>query len=212
MKILVVAATQQEIEPFSKLNSGVETLISGVGIPSTVYHLTKKLLGERYDLVIQAGIGGSFTKKIKNGEVIAVEKDAFSDIGAEENKEFKTLFQMGFGNENDFPFRNGWLENNSQALEETHLRRMKAITINTIHDRKKQSKMVNKIFKAQVESMEGAAFHFVCLQLNTAFLQLRGISNVVGERDKSKWKIKDAIENLNSELKILIDSLCKPRG
>jgi futalosine hydrolase len=48
--------------------------------------------------------------------------------------------------------------------------------------------------------MEGAAFHYVCLQQKINFLQLRGISNDVGQRDKSKWKLKESVENLNKEL------------
>jgi futalosine hydrolase len=35
---------------------------------------------------------------------------------------------------------------------------------------------------------------------NIPFLQVRSLSNFVGERDKSKWQIKEAIENLNKEL------------
>ena len=48
--------------------------------------------------------------------------------------------------------------------------------------------------------MECAALHYVCLQQNVPFLQIRSVSNEVGERDKSKWKIKEAVENLNNEL------------
>jgi futalosine hydrolase len=55
--------------------------------------------------------------------------------------------------------------------------------------------------------MEGAAFHYACLQMNTSFLQLRGISNVVGERDKNKWKMKEAIGNLNNELSKILQVL-----
>ena len=53
--------------------------------------------------------------------------------------------------------------------------------------------------------MEGAALHFIGLHQKISFIQLRSISNTVGERDKSKWKIKEAICNLNKELKILVD-------
>ena len=74
MKILVVAATQLEIEPFINLKNNTGVLICGVGIPSTVYHLTKKLLQEKYDLAIQAGIAGTFSKKLKKGEVVVVEQ------------------------------------------------------------------------------------------------------------------------------------------
>ena len=45
--------------------------------------------------------------------------------------------------------------------------------------------------------MEGAAFHYVCLMKNIPFLQLRAVSNYIGERDKSKWKIAEAIEEVN---------------
>lgn len=204
MKILVVAATQQEITPFIKENNNVETLVCGVGIPSTVYLLTRKLLQEKYDVIIQAGIGGSFSKKIKNGEVVAVKQDAFADIGAGEKKKFKTIFELGFGNENEFPFTNGYLINTSEILHLSNLKKVNAVTINKINDRKKQTKMLKKMFEAEIESMEGAAFHFVCLQQSVQFLQLRSISNKVGERDKTKWNIKDAVENLNIELLKLI--------
>lgn len=209
MKILVVAATQFEIEPFIKLNPECDVLICGVGIPSTVYHLTKKLIEEKYGFIIQAGIGGSFFKELKMGEVVAVGQDAFADIGATENKKIKTIFQLGLGDENEFPFKNGWLVNTSAILKTTVLDKVNAVTVNMINDRKKQIKHLKNNFAVDIESMEGAAFHYVCLQQNIPFLQIRSISNKVGERDKKKWKIKEAVENLNSELQKLVDLINK---
>ncbi len=208
MKILIVAATFHEIQSVLNLhNNNIDILICGVGIPSTVYHLTNKLVQQKYDLVIQAGIGGSFSKKIKTGDVVAIAQDAFADIGAEENKKFKTIFQMGFGDENKFPFRKGCLYNDSEILQSAHLKNVKAVTINKISDSKKQTKQLKALFDADIESMEGAAFHFVCLQQNIQFLQIRSISNKVGERDKKKWEIAKAINNLNQELIKLINSI-----
>jgi futalosine hydrolase len=83
------------------------------------------------------------------------------------------------------------------------------VTVNKISDRKKQSKQLKENFTADIESMEGAAFHFVCLQQNISFLQLRSISNKVGERDKTKWCMTEAIVNLNRELTDLVDSINK---
>ena len=62
-------------------------------------------------------------------------------------------------------------------------------------------------FGADIESMEGAAFHYVCLQEKIKFLQLRSISNIAGERDKTKWTMKEAIVNLNIELKKLVKNI-----
>ena len=57
--------------------------------------------------------------------------------------------------------------------------------------------------------MEGAALHYVCLQENIAFLQLRSVSNDVGVRDKTKWDIRSAIDRLNEQLIRLLEQLHK---
>lgn len=200
MKVLLVAATNEEIAPITNKGNLVETLICGVGIPATIYHLTKKLLHESFDIVIQAGIAGTFSKKFHPGEVVIVKQDAFADIGVMENKKMKTVFDMGFGNRDEFPFTNGVLVNNSSLIQYTGLKKVNAITVNTITDSEKQNKHFKKLFNADIESMEGAAFHYVCLQQRVPFLQIRAVSNQVGERDKSKWRIKEAIENLEITL------------
>jgi futalosine hydrolase len=48
--------------------------------------------------------------------------------------------------------------------------------------------------------MEGAGLHYTCRMLQIPFLQLRGISNLVGERNKENWKISLAIEQVNQSL------------
>jgi futalosine hydrolase len=55
--------------------------------------------------------------------------------------------------------------------------------------------------------MEGAAFHFACLQEKIPFLQLRCISNYVEVRDKSKWNIPLAVKNLNQVLVEVVEAM-----
>lgn len=214
MKLLLIAATDFEIEPvFNEQATTAEpgkrfdVLISGIGMQSTIYHLTKKLFEKKYDIVIQAGIAGAFSKKIKKGEVVLVKQDAFGDLGIEEKGEFKTLFDAGFADENEFPFENGVLVNTYDITKVTQLKLVNGVTVNKITDRKKHVKNLRKKFNADIESMEGAALHYVCLRQKIKFLQLRSISNYVGVRDKSKWKIKTAIENLNTELTRIINTI-----
>src|SRR4051812_9224966 len=111
MRILLVAATTFEIDFFLAKNKHIEVLISGVGTPVTIYHLVKKLMQDNYDLVIQAGIAGSFSKKVKKAEVVLVKRDAFANVGVEEMGEFKTIFELGFADKNKHPFNGGWLVN-----------------------------------------------------------------------------------------------------
>ena len=92
-------------------------------------------------------------------------------------------------------------------FQKTDLSAVKAITVNKISDSALQRNQFVNNFNAAIETMEGAALHYVCLQEKIPFLQLRSISNYVGERDKTKWMMKEAIENLNNELQILINGL-----
>ena len=207
MNLLIVAATESEIEPILKENSKADILISGVGIPATVFHLTKKLIEKNYDLAIQAGVAGTFSHGFNLAEIVLVKKDVFADLGIDENGEFKTLFDNRFIDKNDFPYTNGCLINHHYFLEKTKLKVANAITINKITDDHVQLKKNQQQFDAEIESMEGAAFHYVCLQQKINFLQIRGISNVVGERDKTKWEMRNAIENLNKELLKIIKDL-----
>ncbi|MEO6812797.1 MAG: futalosine hydrolase [Ginsengibacter sp.] len=205
MKVLIVAATQFEIEPFLQRNATTDFLITGIGIPATIFHLTNKLLEKNYDLVINAGIAGSFNDKISLAEVVFVKEDTFGDIGILENGNFNTLFESGFGNANDFPFTNGGLINNNADAAKLNLPFAKAITVNRITDNVLELNNMQQKFSADIESMEGAAFHYVCLQKKISFLQIRAISNRVGERNKDNWEMKLAIRNLNNELLKLIN-------
>ena len=209
MRILVIAATKAEIEPFIGSNKNVEALITGVGVPSTLYLLQKKLLQKETDLVIQAGIAGSFTEAIDLGDVVLVKQDTFADIGMEEKEQFTSIFNSGFANKDAFPFSDGWLINSNDLLINLSLPAVKGITVNKVSDSLVQKQQLLKAFTPQVESMEGAALHYVCLQENIPFIQIRSISNFIGERDKSRWKLKAAITNLNEELNKLTDKLLR---
>jgi futalosine hydrolase len=206
--ILLIAATEFEIASFINYkHEKYDVLITGVGAPAALFHLQKRLHQLDYDLVIQAGIAGSFNNTLNLGEVVLIEKDTFGDIGMEEKNNFTPIFKSGFVDENEFPFENGWLKNNHPLLKQSSLNIVSAVTINKVSDSILQKDQLIKNFNPGIESMEGAAFHYVCLQENIPFVQIRSISNHVGERDKTKWKMKDAITNLNTELGKLVESI-----
>ena len=207
MQILLIAATEKEIEPFTATNPKTDVLITGVGVPNTIYHLQKRLHQIDYDLIIQAGIAGTFNRNILLGQTVFVKQDCFADLGIEEKEMYTPIFETGLVDKNEFPYSNGWLVNTSAYLQTTGLSLAKAITVNKISDSALQNQQFIKQFNPEIETMEGAALHYVCLQENIPFIQLRTVSNFVGDRDKTKWKMKEAIENLNSELTTLINRL-----
>ncbi len=200
MQILIVSATEMEIEPLRAANVAASFLITGVGSPACLFAVSKALSKKRYDLVIQAGIAGVFTREIDLGETVLVKKDLFADLGIYENGSFTPLVDTQLSGKNTPPYQEGWLINNNELLAGSRLKKVTAVTVNTVGDDPSIAHRYLDLYNAEIESMEGASFHYACLMEQIPFLQVRGISNRVGERLKSAWKINEAVNNLNEEL------------
>ena len=216
MKIVLVAATPFEIQPTldllqkkgSKVRSNeISFLITGVGAVSTTYSLSKEIHYTKPQLIVQAGIAGTFSE-IDLTQTVVIKEDCFADIGVVEDNHFKTVFEMGLSNPDQSPFTKGVLPNPyPHLLGLTNLPLVKGMSVNEISTDKNKIAWYQQNANAVVESMEGAAFHYVCLKEQVPFLQIRSISNRVGERDKPKWKMKESIESLNEKLILLLEKI-----
>ena len=210
--ILVVAATAKEINPFIELTrtgdiNNADILISGIGLTASTYHLAKQLALKKYDLVIQAGVAGCFDLAIPLGAVVAVKQDAIADQSVVELERLKTLFDLNLVPQDQYPYKKGWLINtNKEVLKKTKLKIVKGISVNQISTSKQMIKFYRDVFDPVTESMEGAALHYVCLMENVPFVQIRSISNYIGERNKKKWDMMDSIMNLNDSLMRIINN------
>jgi futalosine hydrolase len=205
MEVLLCAATRFEIDPTiqylaSQNIKNIDILVTGVGLIAATYHITKAVYQKRPQLILQAGIAGALDNNLKLGSVVIIESETIGDLGVMEQGSFRSLFDMEFVQENDRPWTNARLLNASGILDEILLPKVKGVSINEITTLPSRIERYKYTLGASVESMEGAALHYVGLMENIPFLQVRSLSNFVGERDKSKWHIKEAIENLNKEL------------
>jgi futalosine hydrolase len=216
---LVIAATAIEISPLlKKLKEdttfqpayNLDVLITGIGLTATTYHLTRYLSLKRPDLIIQAGVGGCFNRDIPLGSVLAVKKEALADQSVIELNQLKTLFDLKLVPENQHPFHKGWLVNRGDLLKQVRLKKVTGISVNEITTARSKVKFYEEHFSPVVESMEGAALHYVALMEQIPFLQLRAVSNYIAERNKSRWNMKESIANLNHELLKLLTTLKQP--
>ncbi len=213
MQILIVSATIFEIDKliedieFTQINENfysknfekesIDILITGIGIAFTIYSLTKTLNKKKYDLVLNIGIAGSLSKKLKIGDVVQVISEEFADLGIRSKDSFSTLFDTGFIKANKFPFVDGRLKAaNLKKQLIPKIKQVNGITVNAVNGNKKEIEELKKKFNPDIESMEGAAVFYVCLMEKLAFTEIRSISNYVEERNKENWDIPLAINNL----------------
>lgn len=210
MKILIVSATPFECFDFREMVSSeaaalaerglyIDFLIGGVGMLHTSVRLMDYLQSTEVDVAIQMGVAGSFREELPPLALVQVVSEAFGDMGAEEERGNLDLFEMNLWEVNEPPFENKLLFAPElfplpqfRGLPEAH-----GITVNMTSGRADTIAVRRKKFAADIESMEGAAFHFICRQKNIPFRQIRCISNRVTPRDTSAWKMKQAIEKLN---------------
>ena len=218
-KLLITAATELEISEllqylnnnyqqlqtylYQKNNLVVYVLITGVAAINTTYQLTCFFAeNKNIDIAINVGIAGIADKSATLATVYKITKDVFADMGATSPKgEFIDVFDMDFINPNQYPYTNKYLHsanpnNLFQFLVDTN-----AVTQNKISSTTAELDYFYKKYPFHLESMEGAAFFYVCSMCKIpAFLQVRAVSNYIEPRDKSRWQIKLAIHNLNKTI------------
>lgn len=214
IRILVVAATSIEIAPFvhhltqkfvqtnegtfSKGNIEFKIAITGVGIMQTTFYLTEAIYKYSPHFCLQVGVAGAFNRKIDLGKLVIVREELLGDLGAEDKERYLDIFDLGLIKASEKPFSNKKLVNSFQDFPiKLTLPFVSGITVNTVTGTLQTAEQRAAHFDADIESMEGAAFHFVCLKKNIPFLQVRSISNYVEPRNKASWKMELAIENLN---------------
>jgi len=208
MKVAISAATSMEWQLLHDTidrnvlfeKNGVEILYitTGIGVMATTFSLSKLIYAEKPALIIQVGIAGSFTNELQLNEVVAVNNDCQGDLVVEEDGQLLDLFDLKLNDENMFPFckkklPNAWIDN-----LKIDCKKVNAVTVSEITTNSKRINQLQQKYNAAIETMEGAALHYVCLQNDVPFLQIKAISNYVGERNKSKWSIKNALANLSS--------------
>jgi futalosine hydrolase len=198
MSVLLCAATKFEVKPTidfirEKNLTHITVLITGVGLTTATYQLTKAVCIQKPQLII-----------LDLAKVVGIKNEMIGDQGVEENGKFNSLFDLKLIEKNVFPWIDGKLCNNHEILLQSGLPIVDSVTINEISTGTERIQYYKDHLGADIESMEGAALHYVALLENIPFLQIRSLSNFAGERDKSKWEMNKAISCLNLELQRIL--------
>jgi futalosine hydrolase len=223
MSILVAAATLFEVAPMIKRRApehsvdavgasgmllkltDVDVLVTGVGELQCAAHVSRVLARERYDLIVQAGIAGSFSADLPKLSVVRVASEICADLGAEDNGGFLHISDMGLLDPNQFPFRDGELQAPDVKIEAlSTLFPARSVTVNRVLSEERSIRWVSERFDPHVVNMEGAGLFYSALVAGVPFVSVRAISDMVGPRDRSKWDIPGAIHALDAVLESVV--------
>jgi futalosine hydrolase len=173
-------------------------LVTGVGLVAMAARVSRALAQGRYDMALNVGVCGSFDTSLPPGSPVRVVADCLADLGAEDGERFLPAQELGLLGADEFPFTAGRLVEiappANAALD--RLPRVVGISANTAHGHAPSIEAISRRLNPQVESMEGAAFVYACVIQGVPCAQVRVVSNMVERRNRTAWKLGEAIATL----------------
>ena len=183
MNLIACVATETEGE---LLRPHVPVITTGIGAVNAAYALTRFLDREPVKAVVVCGIGGAYPGSgLAVGSVVCAESECYGDLGASSPSGFLDMQALGF------PVIPGAYNLLPMQLFPTS-RRARFVTMNTCTGTDEAAYAIEARTGGGVESMEGAAIAHVAALAGIPVGEIRGISNMVGNRDRSAWRVKEA--------------------
>ena len=187
-------------------------LAGGIGKVNAAHSAT--LLCEHFplQLLINFGVGGAYPNSgLKVGEIALANKEIYGDEGVIEPDGWYGMERIGIaliemkGNAifNEFLVDPDLVIKFKKDLGNKGIEAKVGpfVTLSTSSGTSKRAFELENRFKGIIcENMEGAAVAHICALYNTPFAEIRGISNIVENRNTKKWDLRLAALNCQKAL------------
>ncbi|MFF8486071.1 futalosine hydrolase [Streptomyces sp. CAI-85] len=177
-----------------------DLLAAGVGPASAAASVSAALTaaalaGTPYALVVSAGIAGGFAPGAPVGSLVVADEITAADLGAETPDGFLPVTELGFGAVTHRPpaalVR--------QVTDATGARAGTVLTVSTVTGTAERAAALRARHpEALAEAMEGFGVAEAAAAHGTPVLEIRAVSNPVGPRDRTAWRIGDALAALTA--------------
>ena len=180
-------------------------LHTGIGAVNAAHALTCQLEGQLPDLVIQFGIGGAYVPTgLPIRSVVLATEEIYGDVGVVTPEGWKPADEIGIPLVHSDPPHFNRFPLDSQlvatATEICGARCGTFVTVSQCSGVQAIGDALHTRFNALCESMEGAAAAHICTLYAVPFLEVRGISNLVEDRQPDRWDIPGAADAAQSAL------------
>ena len=186
--ILICAATEAESRLIAGRIGGdsgmiekksVELVVTGLGAVNAALAVAGKAAAQ----ILVCGVGGAYPGSgLEVGDVACAEVEVYADLGVEGAWDMQALgFPVVAGHFNRLPL----------GLFPA-ARRATFVTSATCTATDARAEELRARTGGDVESMEGAGFVHAALARGIPIGEVRGISNMVGNRDRASWRLDEA--------------------
>jgi futalosine hydrolase len=154
--------------------------------------------------VLSMGVGGAYPDSdLQVGDLAGASEELYGDDGVEVGEEWQGLEATGVplwrGRGNTGPYYNrlpvdpGFAGSLHRAAAEVgSVRTGPFVTVSTVTGTRARAELMTRRFHPVCENMEGAAVAHATLIAGRRFAEVRGVSNLVGPRDRASWQLDRA--------------------
>ncbi len=186
----------------------------GVGKVNAAHSTTLILENYVIDSLILFGIGGAYSGSV--GDVAVAESENYGEEGiltkeGWKSMEFMCLPLLNKEREyyNSFPMNTELVQLAIKASREAGLK-VKAgnfVTVSQCSGTRESGDILKNRFNGICENMEGAAVAHLCILYGVPMIEIRGISNIIEDRELKNWNVEKAVSNCNRAIIELVKRL-----
>jgi futalosine hydrolase len=191
--LLLCVATEFEgallRERLDGLDPSIAIVRTGVGAVNAAHAVTLFLAQADARAIVVCGVGGAYPASgLQVGDVVCAASECYGDLGATSPSGFLDMKALGF------PIVDGPtpLFNDLPMQVFPVDRRVPFVTVTSCTGTDGAARDIETRTAGAVESMEGAAIAHVAHLHGVPVGEVRGISNIVTNRDTKAWKLNEA--------------------
>jgi futalosine hydrolase len=199
--ILVVCALFEELSGFAR--DGVRVVAVGVGPVEAAAETARVLASTHPRCVVNAGIGGGFRGRAQVGDAVLVREEHYVELGREDDEPL--TLPGGRELERVAASDDALIAAYVDGVPDARIG--DGVTSATITTSDARAAFLDARYAPAVESMEGFAVLRAAALAGVPAVEVRGISNLVGDRAKSGWNFRAGSIAAVHALTTLLDRL-----
>ena len=183
--VLVVCAVAQELAGLAP-RAGVDVVAVGVGPVEAALGTARALASRRYEAVVNAGIAGGFRDRCTVGDAVVCSSEDYAELGLEDGTTFPLPggLELVRHEESDPEMLAPFLAGRIPVIVG------RGVTSAIVTSTTSRALVLAHRFRADVESMEGFSVLRAARAAGVPAVEIRGVSNLVGERESNGWDFR----------------------